>query len=323
MLTKFWEGLGGKLAEQWAGRVLTPAFIFWAGGLAAWVWGNLGGDIRRKGWKAALDQHDSVLRGLPAVVQVSLLIAVLIGLVASALIAERITLPLVRLLEGYWPGGQPRWFRNKLIKHNLTMRASVYERMADLVEKRDRKCLSSREYSEFLALKQRVMTAVMPDRTPSGWLRATWNNSQHKADRQRLEVLTAKREGQGLPAERLAEHGLTGAEETNLSQLEQRLRRLPVTSALMMPTRLGNVLRAAEERPRMKYGLVAVVCWPHLWMVLDKDAKDELTQFSCRAGRRREGMALGGVVRRLDRMDMVGTAASAAGRLLCLLCLDA
>lgn len=35
MTAKVLEGFSGKLAEQWVATLLTPAFVFWAGGLAA------------------------------------------------------------------------------------------------------------------------------------------------------------------------------------------------------------------------------------------------------------------------------------------------
>ncbi|GAB2856321.1 hypothetical protein GCM10022221_64950 [Actinocorallia aurea] len=36
----------------------------------------------------------------------------------------------------------------------------------------------------------------------------------------------------------------------------------------VLPTRLGNVLRAAEEHPRLQYGIPAVIFWPRLYSVL-------------------------------------------------------
>jgi hypothetical protein len=50
-----------------------------------------------------------------------------------------------------------------------------------------------------------------------------------------------------------------------------RNRELPGEKALVLPTRLGNVIRSFEEYPRMQYGLDAIALWPHLLEVIDKD----------------------------------------------------
>jgi len=42
----------------------------------------------------------------------------------------------------------------------------------------------------------------------------------------------------------------------------------PAESDRHMPTKLGNILRAAELRSKDKYGLDAVICWPRLWLLL-------------------------------------------------------
>ncbi len=42
------------------------------------------------------------------------------------------------------------------------------------------------------------------------------------------------------------------------------------------PTYLRIPVRAAEERPRRKYGLDTVAVWPQFWLVLPKDPKEEL-----------------------------------------------
>jgi hypothetical protein len=42
------------------------------------------------------------------------------------------------------------------------------------------------------------------------------------------------------------------------------------------PTRLGNILEGFETYPKVKYGLDAVFYWYRLWVVLDKDLREEI-----------------------------------------------
>lgn len=58
--------------------------------------------------------------------------------------------------------------------------------------------------------------------------------------------------------------------------LDAQLRQFPSQPARIMPTRLGNVLRSAEDLPQIKYGLDAIICWPRLWMVLPAPVKTDL-----------------------------------------------
>ena len=57
-------------------------------------------------------------------------------------------------------------------------------------------------------------------------------------------------------------------------QLQDRLEEFPKSD--LMPTRFGNILRAAELRSLDKYGLDAVICWPRLWLLLPESAKADL-----------------------------------------------
>lgn len=61
-----------------------------------------------------------------------------------------------------------------------------------------------------------------------------------------------------------------------LARLDWSLHHRPVDPDRLMPTRVGNALRAAEDWPRDKYGLDSVIVWPRLWLVLPDTARQEL-----------------------------------------------
>jgi hypothetical protein len=52
----------------------------------------------------------------------------------------------------------------------------------------------------------------------------------------------------------------------------------PTTTAprAIWPTRLGNLIAAYEQYPRLKYGLDAVFFWPRLWTSISKDLREEI-----------------------------------------------
>ncbi|MER5726815.1 hypothetical protein ABT084_00425 [Streptomyces sp. NPDC002138] len=100
---------------------------------------------------------------------------------------------------------------------------------------------------------------------PRRWLRVRLGR-RADADIARLRLLAAP-PAASLDAERLAER----------ARLTRRVRSVPLVPARRMPTLLGNVLRASEDRVRAHYGLDPVVCWPRLWLLLPDAAKDEVT----------------------------------------------
>ena len=202
MLTKFWEGVGSKLSERFIAAVFSPAFAFWIGGALAWAWRN-----RSRGYLGNLDAWGRRLNTLPTFAQAALVILVLLGVTASGFVAQRFSLPVLRLLEGYWW----RWLR-PLRDALVTRKQRRFGKWGD-------------QWQELQAIDERDLT------------------------RRQYEELVS---------------------------LEDRLRGVP-PSARVMPTRLGNILRAAEGRPEDRYGLDGVRCWPRLWLMLPDTTRAELT----------------------------------------------
>jgi hypothetical protein len=196
MLTKIVDGLSSKLADQWFIMLLTPAFIFWAGGLLIWAW--------RFGWSPL----EKWYLGLSPTIEVVMLLAAFLLVATSAVVVQRFHLPVLRLLEGYWP----QWFAG--IRSRLTARvAQRYQSKLDSLETLARKGLKN------------------------------------------------------LSPEELRQY----------AELDRYITHMPTDQSLLMPTRIGNRLRAAELRSRDKYGLDGVICWPRLWLLLPEEAKKELT----------------------------------------------
>jgi hypothetical protein len=163
MLTDFWIGLGGKLAERWAALVLSPALAFWAGGLGTWVWRHGRAGASRQGWVAILQAWASQLRGLPAVIQGALVVGLLLGIALSALVVQVAAMPALRVLEGYWPRWlDPLWgwgVRRRTAKLRRDAR-----RLRELAVKGIDQ-LSARELATYVALDRRRRRApTRPER---------------------------------------------------------------------------------------------------------------------------------------------------------------
>ena len=69
---------------------------------------------------------------------------------------------------------------------------------------------------------------------------------------------------------------LSEGELDEYNRLDAELMTYPKKSSLYLPTRLGNLLRAAEEYSNVRYGLEISVTWPRLWFVLPEDVRKEI-----------------------------------------------
>lgn len=92
MLTKFWEVLGEKLAERWF-TVVGPAAVFWGAALGLWLADD----------KAHLTRLRQLFAGEPTGVQAVRLAGFLAVVLLSSLAVRSLTLPVLRLVEGFWP----------------------------------------------------------------------------------------------------------------------------------------------------------------------------------------------------------------------------
>jgi hypothetical protein len=60
-------------------------------------------------------------------------------------------------------------------------------------------------------------------------------------------------------------------------RLDAEVARLPIDPQIAMPTLLGNLLRSAEEYPKVRYGLSALPCWPRLYHLLPDILRQSIT----------------------------------------------
>ncbi|MEM9450350.1 MAG: hypothetical protein AAGA75_17685 [Cyanobacteria bacterium P01_E01_bin.6] len=126
------------MAEQWVANLLTPAVVFWLGGLAACIY--------RFGWTPL----KTWMLQQPQSFQVGLLMVSFIGIATSAAIAQRGDRVMLRCLEGYWP----RWLnplRRARIERYLNQWEQTLHRWAELYGKGE-EALTPEELNEYAQL---------------------------------------------------------------------------------------------------------------------------------------------------------------------------
>lgn len=191
---KFWDEVAGGVAQRWVDRLFSPALLFWLGGALVYTGGHP--------WRPWFDR----LTALPEPLQLLVAFAAALVIAGSAAAGEALQRPVLRLLEGYWPG---------------------------LLD----------------GLRRRIVRRL---------------GLRLEAKRQELNELAKRFDA------------LTEQEQRQYSRLEEELATHPAADRLL-PLRLGNCLRAAEDYPRRRYGLATGIVWPRLWLVMPEGAREELS----------------------------------------------
>ncbi|WP_156163958.1 hypothetical protein [Methanosarcina sp. 1.H.T.1A.1] len=70
--------------------------------------------------------------------------------------------------------------------------------------------------------------------------------------------------------------GPSDSERIEFAKLETELNQYP--NDMVLPTKFGNIIRAAEEYPSDCYGLETMRVWPDLWLLLPDRVRDELSK---------------------------------------------
>ncbi len=245
MPTKFLDSVGGKLAEKWVATLLTPAFIFWAGGTVV--------VLQHIGWQTI----SAWFTQQPDPLQIAILVAAFALIAASGFVAQRFDLSVLRFLEGYWyPWLRP--IRRWLIAQEAHRSRRISDRWQQL------NTLNTKA-QQFTAID---LTQLTPQQRDDAIDLFCLQQNRPRTGKQPLKK---------LPPPKLAKRVLIAIAELKdeLATLDWRQHHLPLPDQLM-PTRLGNILRAAEQRPLEKYGLDAIICWSRLWLLLPDAVKQEL-----------------------------------------------
>lgn len=140
MSAKFLAGAGGKLAEQWVANLLAPAFVFWSGGLLAY--------IQCHGWQPIASIFpDSKLEAL----QIGIIAGILTLIYISALIVQRFDTEILRGLEGYWYSGISKVsIRNWLTIRHIEKQKRLLELWYPLRKKFKAKTLTAPDRAEYI-----------------------------------------------------------------------------------------------------------------------------------------------------------------------------
>ena len=225
--------LAGRIGRYFSIVSMVPAIF-----LTAWTTALVTSDA----WKTAPDLQLMVRRlgGINLAGAAWLLLTTTI----FALFLHPLQLGMTRLLEGYWGSSRfSQFLLRRRITHHRKRRAKLAERHAELEKARNRFLLGQ------LVAKYEAALA---------------NGAKHRGDprdwdqsRQDAALSGRLASDQAHPASGL--HAASAAADIAFARYPE--------AARVMPTRLGNALRSAEDSIGKQYGLDAILTAPHIALI--------------------------------------------------------
>jgi len=295
MLSAFLVQVSGFFDKRFLCNVWFPTFLFGAVGVfVAAV--AMGPQTAVDAWSA-----------LPALTQVWLSVGGLVLATFVAYICDNLLGPMVRLYEGYWPEWAG-WLRRRRIVRYHRRRQHLNDRL-DLVATQQRNietAIKKAEQGPSPSQEPPYDGAGLPGRVQQFQERLN-QVPKLKIEKRPGELIKLFQELQALRSEipgQCQQDLSTGAawEQKSLQVREaftERCRQeltsleggynslyatlylnFPQDPARLMPTRLGNVIQAAEEYSQLTYNFDAPTVWPRLVPHLPPESKTQLEQSS-------------------------------------------
>jgi hypothetical protein len=148
-MTKFWEAMGGKLADRWAATGVA-ALVFWLGGFVAYAYSTH--DIK--------NVADRVSRQ-PVVTQVGVIVLALAVIGASTVVVHRLVPIALAMLQGPWRGPFARlsMWRSTRVEARANQWDGQWQMLADIVQYGG----TPEQRAEFARLDARLRRIPTPD----------------------------------------------------------------------------------------------------------------------------------------------------------------